>query len=99
MAEAILVADGEQGSRDGLVGALRARGYEVETADDGPAALKAVDARGFDVVVTDLHLSGADGLAVLKRARELRPQTLVLVTTANGGLATAIEALRNGASD
>src|SRR6185436_14703457 len=73
--------------------------YLVETAADGAAALKALDEHDFAVVVTDLRMPGADGLAVLKRARAVSPQTLVLVMTAHGSVDTAVEALRAGASD
>ena len=50
-------------------------------------------------MVTDLRIPGADGLAVLQRARELSPQTVVLVMTAHGTIDTAVGALRAGAGD
>jgi two-component system response regulator PilR (NtrC family) len=99
MSEAILVADDEPGVRESLAEILRDAGYTVQTAADGTAALKALDDHDFAVVVTDLRMPGADGLAVLKRAREISPQTLVLVMTAHGTVDTAVEALRSGASD
>src|SRR5262245_37820584 len=99
MPEAILVADDEPGVRESLAEVLRDAGYAVETAADGTAALKALEEHDFAVVVTDLRMPGADGLAVLKRAREISPQTLVLVMTAHGTVDTAVEALRAGATD
>jgi two-component system response regulator PilR (NtrC family) len=99
MPEAILVADDEPGVRESLAEILRDAGYTVQTAADGTAALKALDDHDFAVVVTDLRMPGADGLAVLNRAREISPQTLVLVMTAHGTVDTAVEALRSGASD
>jgi two-component system response regulator PilR (NtrC family) len=99
MAEAVLVADDEPGVRESLAEVLRDAGYVVQTAGDGTAALKALDEHDFGVVVTDLRMPGADGLAVLKRAREISPQTLVLVMTAHGTVDTAVEALRSGATD
>ena len=99
MPEAILVADDEPGVRESLAEVLRDAGYEVQTAADGRAALTALEARAFGVVITDLRMPGADGLAVLKRAREISPQTLVLVMTAHGSVDTAVEALRSGATD
>jgi two-component system response regulator PilR (NtrC family) len=99
MAEAILVADDEPGVRESLAEVLRDAGYDVQTAADGRAALAALEARDFGVIITDLRMPGVDGLAVLKRAREISPQTLVLVMTAHGSVDTAIEALRTGATD
>jgi DNA-binding NtrC family response regulator len=99
MPEAILVADDEPGVRESLAEVLRDTGYEVQTAADGTAALAALEGRDFGVIITDLRMPGADGLAVLKRAREISPQTLVLVMTAHGSVDTAVEALRTGATD
>ncbi len=99
MAEAILVADDELGVRESLAEVLRDAGYAVETAIDGTAALEALDARDFAIVITDLRMPGADGLAVLRKLREVAPQTVPLVMTAHGSVETAIEALRAGAAD
>src|SRR4051794_5619834 len=99
MPDAILVADDEPGVRESLAEVLRDAGYAVEAAADGSAALVALEANDFGVVITDLRMPGADGLAVLRRAREVSPQTLVLVMTAHGSVDTAVEALRAGAAD
>jgi DNA-binding NtrC family response regulator len=99
MPEAVLVADDEPGVRESLAEVLRDAGYIVQTAADGAAALKALEEHDFGIVITDLRMPGADGLAVLKRARDVSPQTLVLVMTAHGSVDTAVEALRNGATD
>ena len=99
MPEAVLVADDEPGVRESLAEVLRDAGYDVQLAADGLAAIAALEARDFAVVITDLRMPGADGLAVLKRAREISPQTLVLVMTAHGSVDTAVDALRSGATD
>jgi two-component system response regulator PilR (NtrC family) len=99
MPEAILVADDEPGVRESLAEILRDAGYVVHTAADGSAALKALEEHDFGVVITDLRMPGADGLAVLERARDVSPQTLVLVMTAHGTVDTAVAALRAGATD
>jgi DNA-binding NtrC family response regulator len=99
MPEAILVADDEPGVRESLAEILRDAGYEVQAAADGTAAFAALETRDFGLVITDIRMPGADGIAVLKRAREISPQTLVLVMTAHGSVETAVEALRAGATD
>jgi two-component system response regulator PilR (NtrC family) len=99
MQEAILVADDEPGVRESLAEVLRDAGYRVETAADGTAALAAIEQNDFGVIITDLRMPGADGLTVLKRAREISPQTIVVIMTAHGSVDTAVEALRAGAVD
>src|SRR5262245_18058293 len=99
MPEAILVADDEPGGRESLAEILCDAGYVVATAADGAEALNALEEHDLGLVVTDLRMPGADGLAVLKRARDISPQTLVLVMTAHATVETAVEALRAGAAD
>src|SRR5262249_59273823 len=99
MAEAILVAEDEVGVRESLAEILRDAGYAVETAADGAGALEAIEGHDFAVVITDLRMPGADGLAVLRKLREVAPQTVPLVMTAHGSVDSAVEALRAGAAD
>jgi len=99
MAEAILVADDEPGVRESLAEVLRDAGYRVETAPDGESALAALERNDFSVVVTDLRMPGADGLAVLRRTHEVSPQALVILMTAHASVDSAVEALRAGAVD
>ena len=97
--DAILVADDEPGIRTSLAEVLRDAGYRVETAADGAAALAALETNDFSAIVTDLRMPGADGLTILKRAREVSPQTIVILMTAHASIDTAVEALRQGAMD
>src|SRR5437870_276939 len=98
MPEAILVADDEPGVRESLAEVLRDAGYEVQAAADGDAALAALESRDFCIIIMDICMPGA-GIVVLKRAREVSPQTLVLVMIPHGSVDTAVEALRSGATD
>ena len=95
----ILVADDEAAIRESLSEVLREEKYEVVEAADGLAAIKALQERDFDLVIADLRMPGADGIEVLRRTRELAPQTLVILVTAYASLETAVEALRQGAHD
>jgi two-component system response regulator PilR (NtrC family) len=99
MADAILVADDEPGVRESMAEVLRDAGYRVETAADGTAALAALEANEFGVVVSDLRMPGADGLDVLARAHAISPQTMVLIMTAHASIESAVQALRAGALD
>ena len=95
----ILIAEDEDGVRDSLEQVLREEGYDVVATADGGAAITALDTREFDMVISDLRMPGADGLSVLRHAREIAPQTLVLLMTAYATVDTAVEALRGGAQD
>src|SRR5207247_643850 len=66
---------------------------------DGPGALQAFEAEPFDLVFLDVRMPGVDGLAVLARLRELRPDATVVVMTAHGTMDTAIQAMQRGAYD
>ncbi|MBI3770135.1 MAG: sigma-54-dependent Fis family transcriptional regulator [Deltaproteobacteria bacterium] len=96
---AILVADDEAAVRESVAEVLRDEGYQVTAAADGTSALQALESHDFDVVLSDLRMPGANGLAILRRAREVSPQTLVLLMTAHATVDTAIEALQRGAQD
>jgi len=65
------------------------QGYAVDTAEDGLKALEALADNTYDVVITDLRMLGADGLAMLGRVSEIAPQTLVLLITAYASVETA----------
>jgi two-component system response regulator PilR (NtrC family) len=95
----ILIADDEAAVRESAAEVLRDEGYQVTTAVDGRNALATLETHDFDVILSDLRMPGADGLAILRRAREVSPQTLVLLMTAHATVETAIEALQRGAQD
>ena len=75
------------------------RVIHVHQAEDGKAAIEAVNEIDFDLVLTDLKMPGVDGLSVLKHVRSVSPQTLVILMTAFSSVDTAVEAFRLGAQD
>ena len=95
----ILVADDEPSIRESLAAVLQDEGLDVTTVGDGTAAITAVEQGNIDVLITDLRMPGADGLTVLRRTREIAPQTLVVLITAFASVDTAVQALRHGAHD
>jgi two-component system response regulator PilR (NtrC family) len=100
MADAtILVVDDERSMRDLLAIMLKREGYDVTTADGGEAGLAALKGASFDLVITDLRMRGLDGLGLLRAAKELDPQAMVLVVTAFASPETAVEAMKLGAYD
>ncbi len=75
------------------------KGYEVHDAADGTTAISLIDKLDLDLVLTDLMMPGADGIAVMKHVRDISPQTLVMIMSAHATVETAIEAIRLGAQD
>jgi two-component system response regulator PilR (NtrC family) len=95
----ILVVEDQQSARESLAELLRAQGYEVYEAADGVSGMQLVDQLDLDLVLTDLLMPGADGMAVLRHVREISPQTLVILMTAHASVESAVEAIRLGAQD
>jgi Response regulator containing CheY-like receiver, AAA-type ATPase, and DNA-binding domains len=93
----VLVVDDEPIARKNLAHVLGRMGCQVSQADDGRQALAELEKNEFDLVLTDLMMEGVDGLAVLKRTKELWPDTEVLVVTGYPTVETAVEAMRRGA--
>jgi two-component system, NtrC family, response regulator PilR len=99
--QAVLIVEDEADIRELLSEYFRARNYDVVGAADGRAALLALEreAERFSLVITDLHLPGADGLAVLRAARAVNSGAYVVIVTGFASLDTAIQAVRLGAYD
>jgi two-component system nitrogen regulation response regulator NtrX len=97
--EAILVVDDEAGVRASLAGILGDEGYAVHVVETGEAALAALAARRFDLVLLDVWLPGQDGLGVLSRVRETDAELPVVVISGHGTIETAVKAVRLGAQD
>jgi two-component system response regulator PilR (NtrC family) len=95
----ILVVEDQDSARESLAELLRAEDYEVHEAANGKAAKELIDQFDLDVILTDLMMPEADGIAVLEHAREVSPQSLIMLMTAHASVETAVEAMRLGAQD
>ncbi|MDO9019665.1 MAG: sigma-54 dependent transcriptional regulator [Deltaproteobacteria bacterium] len=95
----ILVVDDEEDLRAFCEAALAGAGHDVATAADGVEALDALARRRFDLVLTDLRMPRLDGEALLRQVRAAWPDVAVIVLTAHGSVAKAVEAMRLGVSD
>ena len=93
----VLLADDEKTIRITLGDDLRTAGHDVNDVGHGDDALRALEAGAFDLVITDIRMPGADGHEILKRAKEIRPETEVIVITGFGTVESAVEAMRQGA--
>jgi DNA-binding NtrC family response regulator len=95
----VLIVDDEPNMRWVLGKALEQAGYTVAVAEGGNEAVAALARTPADLVLLDLKLKGEDGLTVLRRLRERRPDLVVMLLTAYGTVATAVEAMQLGAAD
>jgi DNA-binding NtrC family response regulator len=98
----VLIAEDNDSLRRGIAIALAARAHQVDEARSGDEAIERIEsprAQPYDVVLTDLRLPGADGLAVLRAARKRGAQTRVVVMTAYATIEGAVQAMREGAAD
>ena len=78
---------------------LSGQGYQLTKATSGESAIEALEKQHFDMVITDINMGKVNGINVLKRAKELHPDTKVILTTGNTDIQYAIEALRLHADD
>ncbi|WP_456433496.1 sigma-54-dependent transcriptional regulator [Thermosulfuriphilus sp.] len=97
--ESILVVDDSEAVLSSISETLLARGYEVEVARDGEEAIKKIDSRLYDVVLTDLSMPRRGGMEVLKHVRESCPETMCIIITGFGTIRNAVEAIKLGAFD
>jgi DNA-binding NtrC family response regulator len=97
--KSILVVDDEKSQREILEMILSGEGYDVTTASSGEAAMKFVADRKFDLVLTDLKMTGISGLDLLKELTDFDKSIIVLLLTAHGTVDSAVDALRLGAFD
>jgi two-component system, OmpR family, response regulator len=95
----VLLAEDEKKVSDFIRKALREAGYEVETAYEGNQAMDQAGKQTFDVIVLDIMMPGKDGLAVLRRLREEKNATPVMLLTARGEVSQRVEGLELGADD
>src|SRR4051812_6569671 len=92
----ILVVDDELSLREYMEVLLTRQGYDVLTADGQASALKVLSAEPVDLVISDMKLGHGSGMEVLKAARTLKASPEVILITAFGTPASAVEAMRAG---
>ncbi|HUQ32804.1 MAG TPA: sigma-54 dependent transcriptional regulator [Pyrinomonadaceae bacterium] len=97
--KSILVVDDEKSQREILEMILSGEGYDVTTASSGEAALKFAKERRFDLALTDLKMTGMDGIELLQHLLAQDSSIIVILLTAHGSIDSAKDALRRGAFD
>src|SRR5205823_12781379 len=95
----ILVVDDDQRLRDLLVKYLSGEGYDVKAVPDARGMDKQLGRERYDLVVLDLMLPGADGLALSRRLRSQQLSPAIIMPTAKGDDVARIGGLELGADD
>lgn len=93
----ILIAEDEVIARDNLEYVLRKEGYETFSVENGAEAIRELEKRPFDLVLTDLRMHPVGGMEILLRTKELYPDTEVIVITGYATVISAVEAMQKGA--
>ena len=95
----ILAVDDEPHMRRLLEISLKQAGYQPVLASDGREALDVIKSQAIDLVVSDLHMPGMNGLELLRTLRETNEHLPFIIVTAQGEIKTAVEAMKLGAAD
>jgi DNA-binding NtrC family response regulator len=95
----ILIIDDEKAIRNTLKDILIYEKYEVDEAADGAEGLKKAETGNFDLVLCDIKMPKMDGLEVLSKLQELKPDLPVVMISGHGTIDTAVEAIKKGAFD
>lgn len=95
----ILIVEDEKSMREVLKILLEGEGYDVSTASDGLEGIACLSKDIFDLVITDVKMPRADGFEVLKKIKDISPDTIVIMITAFGTKESGIEAMKLGAYD
>ncbi|MEQ1907697.1 MAG: sigma-54 dependent transcriptional regulator [Vicinamibacterales bacterium] len=95
----LLLVEDEPALRAVVAEQLAARGYTVDQASSGEAAISKLSDFAYDAIVTDLRLPGISGSSVIDAAVERYPDIVAIVVTGYGTVKDAVEAIKHGASD
>jgi DNA-binding NtrC family response regulator len=95
----VLIVDDDNETLELLREIVSKEGYQVDTAEHAQAALNKIAQEKPDVVITDLHMPGMDGLALLAELKSRAPEILVILLTAYGSLKTTVDGIKAGAFD
>lgn len=95
----VLLVDDEPDFLEYSAKRLGARGMDVQTANDGIAALEILERESFDVVILDVAMPGLDGHVVRERILKRWPDQLIIMLTGHGTIAEAVDSMRFGVAD
>jgi DNA-binding NtrC family response regulator len=95
----ILIIDDEKAIRKTLTEILGYEGYKIDEASDGEEGLRKFKEKSYDLVLCDIKMPRIDGIEFLEKAKEINPETPIIIISGHGNIETAVEAVRKGAYD
>ncbi|HUI46710.1 MAG TPA: sigma-54 dependent transcriptional regulator [Nitrospirota bacterium] len=99
MSKSILIVEDEETLRESIKRIFTKEGYAVEAAESAEKGMDLLEAKVYDVIISDIILPGMDGIEMLTKVREQIPDQIFIVVTAYASLDTSVKALRAGAYD
>ncbi len=98
-ADSVLIVEDDEAIAKVVSLLLRQRGLDVVWVPSGEDGVAELDKRPFDIVISDIRLPGMDGLVLLDHLRSRQPEVPVVLVTAHGSVALAVDAMKRGATD
>jgi DNA-binding NtrC family response regulator len=95
----ILVIDDERSIRNTLKDILGFEGYTVDLAENGLIGLEMIKTTDYDTILCDIKMPEMDGIELLDKAMEIKPETTIVMISGHGNIDTAVEAIKKGAYD
>jgi len=95
----VLVVEDDPIIRRFIRDVLKRKGYDIQSCENGLAALDAIKQKEYQLIISDLKMDGIDGLELLARVKKITPKTEVIIITAYGTVSNAVEAMKKGAFD
>jgi len=93
----VLIVDNDRAHAEAMLEALEREGYTSSMATSGPDGARAITQETFDVIITDLVMNDVDGMELLSRAKQVLPDSEVIMVTGHGTVPKAVEAMQQGA--
>jgi len=95
----VLVVDDDKNTRESLQRGLSREGYNLLAAEDGAAAVRILQDKDVDLIITDYKMPGMDGLRLANTASVVRPAAAVIMISAFAGVDIAVRAIKQGVLD
>ncbi|RLD46080.1 MAG: sigma-54-dependent Fis family transcriptional regulator, partial [Bacteroidetes bacterium] len=95
----ILVIEDERSIRNTLKDIFDNEGYETDLAEDGQQGIEKIEKNDYNLIFTDIKMPKMDGIEVLEKAKELKPDIPIIMISGHGDIDTAVECIKKGAFD
>lgn len=99
LAQSILIVDDDLNVLEVLEARLSSTGYKIHRCESGLDALRILKSNKIDLMISDMKMPGMDGMELLEKARQIKPELAILFLTAYGTIPDAVKAMKAGAAD